>query len=267
MSHWYDRKGNAQHTYLDLEGEEKPTGIKQARKNQLLPSVSGVIKTWNNTGLAIGRERALLAEAFTHRGEAEKARFTTKTLKGAFREWDVASAAGTTIHACLEDCLAGKTFNKTVQLPGLLSVQSRELVVPAMKATSELEMLESELILVNLAAGYAGTMDFAYKRKETPLLAGVGDFKTCKTKKGEKIRPKQGQAMQIAAYWVAYWGGENGTIGDNAEGRNVYISTTEPGRVETVTYNAEELKRQWEAFQACLTLWRLENNYDPRSAK
>lgn len=266
MSHWYDKDGNARHTWIDTDGAEKPTGLKQARKWGLFPSVSGIVRTWHNEGLATGRDYALLREAHRRRNEPDEKRFIRAVLDNAFSEWETASKAGKTIHGLLEDYLkTGKYANVPVQLPGLQSAQSHRLVEPALYAIKDLEILESERILVNSRLGYAGTMDFAYKSKETPSIAGVGDFKSTKTKPGEKVKPKQGQAMQIAAYYVAYWGGEDMKIGDNAEGRNIYISTTEIGRVETVIYSAERLRSEWEAFKACLTLWRLENNYDPRT--
>jgi hypothetical protein len=65
--------------------------------------------------------------------------------------------------------------------------------------------------------------------------------------------------MQIAAYVEAYWGG----IGSCAVGHNVFISTTEPGRVEVVTYDAIRLRKEWEAFKHCLALWKWRHSYDP----
>ena len=265
MSHWYDKEGNARHTWIDTDGTEKATGLKQARKWGLFPSVSGIVRTWHNEGLASGRDYALLREAHRRRKEPDEKQFIRAVLDNAFTEWETASKAGTTIHGLLEDYLkTGKYANTPVQLPGLQSVQSHQLIEPTRNAIRGLEILESERILVNSRLGYAGTMDLAYKHKEMPSIAGVGDFKSTKTRPGEKVKPKQGQAMQIAAYWVAYWGGEDMKITDNAEGRNIYISTTEIGRVETVIYDAERLREEWEGFKACLTLWRLENNYDPR---
>jgi len=35
--------------------------------------------------------------------------------------------------------------------------------------------------------------------------------------------------------------------------------------VELVSYESTELRAEWEAFQACLTLWRHKNTYDPRT--
>ena len=65
--------------------------------------------------------------------------------------------------------------------------------------------------------------------------------------------------MQIAAYCVAKFG----SIKYNTTGANVYISTTEPGRVEIVTYSATQLEESWSAFQAALKLWQYLKGYKP----
>ena len=46
-------------------------------------------------------------------------------------------------------------------------------------------------------------------------------------------------------------------------GANVYISTTEPGRVEIVTYDDGQLHKAWYAFQAANSLWQYLKKYRP----
>jgi hypothetical protein len=89
------------------------------------------------------------------------------------------------------------------------------------------------------------------------------DFKSIRTKEGEPIASRFGHIPQIAAYHVAYWcNGEK--ITDNAKGWNVYISTTEPGRVEIVEYSADDLRAAFDMFLAACSIWRYKNEYDPR---
>jgi len=63
--------------------------------------------------------------------------------------------------------------------------------------------------------------------------------------------------MQIAAYGVAKFG--------NVPlcGANVYISTTEVGRVEIVSYTSDELKEAYGAFVASAKLWSYLKGYRP----
>ena len=45
---------------------------------------------------------------------------------------------------------------------------------------------------------------------------------------------------------------------------NVFVSTTEPGRVEVVKH--ANIARDWEAFKLVAALWRYVKGYDPRKA-
>jgi len=44
----------------------------------------------------------------------------------------------------------------------------------------------------------------------------------------------------------------------------VFVSTTEPGRVEFVTHG--DLTQDWAAFRLLASLWRYVKGYDPREA-
>jgi hypothetical protein len=64
--------------------------------------------------------------------------------------------------------------------------------------------------------------------------------------------------MQIAAY--AY--GIHKTF-DNVFGANIYISTTEPGRMEVVPYDSKQLAKDFEVFKSMCKIWQYLNNYNP----
>jgi hypothetical protein len=87
------------------------------------------------------------------------------------------------------------------------------------------------------------------------------DYKTKKTEEGEPIvTPYPEQKMQIAAYWHAafpVWLDSPGM-----GGCNIFISSTEPGRVEAHWYDNEELEDAWETFKACLVLWKQAKKYE-----
>jgi len=85
------------------------------------------------------------------------------------------------------------------------------------------------------------------------------DYKTRKTKEGEKVTTYDGQGMQLAAYAVAQWGE---AMLDKVTAANVFISTTEPGRMEVCKH--EDLRGEWEAFKAACVLWRKAKGFDPR---
>ena len=61
--------------------------------------------------------------------------------------------------------------------------------------------------------------------------------------------------MTDGTFWV---------LTDNGFGANVYISTTEPNRVEVVEYTAQEMRDAFDMFLAACNIWRYANKYDPR---
>ena len=170
------------------------------------------------------------------------------------------------IHAAIESALGCQQWeNETVGLADGKQVELKELVDPALAKLEELgiNIVETEKVVTCSSHGYAGQMDVSYVHGN---VAGVLDFKSTKTKPTKKIEVRQGQSMQIAAYHFACWGSKDKPhFQPNHQGINLYISTTEIGRVDVVKYDAAELAKQWDGFLACLTLWRLQNNYDPRT--
>ena len=68
--------------------------------------------------------------------------------------------------------------------------------------------------------------------------------------------------MQLAAYAATYWGPENI---DRVLAANIFISTTEPGRMVVVKH--EHLAADWQAFRMVAELWRYLKGYDPRNSR
>ena len=54
-------------------------------------------------------------------------------------------------------------------------------------------------------------------------------------------------------------------IPDNWDGMNIYVSTTEPGRVDVISYDREKLMSEFSFFQHANAIWRHLNDYDPRA--
>ncbi len=120
-----------------------------------------------------------------------------------------------------------------------------------------IEIIEREIRVVNRAQGFAGTADVLFRYGQNGI--GILDYKTRKTRKGEEVVAYDNQAMQLAAYGATYWGPENV---ERILAANVFISTTEPGRMEVVKH--EDLPRDWKAFRLVASLWRYQKGYDPR---
>jgi hypothetical protein len=271
MSHWYTKNGQAMHKVPGKTVAERDTTIADARTMGLLPSVSGITKMWNNPGLDrwkqdITIESSLKFAIQSAYGDMDADKLYAEIRAESNKVAGEAASLGVKIHAAIESALSHEQWeNQTVELADGKLVELKELVDPALAKLEELgvKIVETEKVVTSLSHGYAGQMDVSYVNGD---VAGILDFKSTKTKPTKKIEVRQGQSMQIAAYHHACWSSKDKPhFQPNHQGINLYISTTEIGRVDVVKYDAAELAKQWEGFLACLTLWRLQNNYDPRT--
>ena len=155
------------------------------------------------------------------------------------------------IHGALEFAMAGEVYDPEL----------RAYVEPVIrwKEGVGIDIAEREVRLVNLDHGFAGTADAMFRYGTSGI--GILDYKTRKTKPGEKVLAYDNQSLQLAAYAATYWGEDNIS---RVLAANVFISTTEPGRMEVVKH--ENLSNDWDAFKLVAELWRYLKEYDPRAA-
>jgi len=250
---------------------ERDTTIADARTMGLLPSVSGITKIMANPGLDRWKQDITIEASLKYAiqsayGDMDEDKLYAEIRAESNKVAGAAADLGVKIHAAIESALGCQQWeNQTVELADGKQVELKELVDPALAKLEELgiNIVETEKVVTCSSHGYAGQMDVSYVHGN---VAGVLDFKSTKTKPTKKIEVRQGQSMQIAAYHYACWSSRDKPhFQPNHQGINLYISTTEIGRVDVVKYDAAELAKQWDGFLACLTLWRLQNNYDPRT--
>lgn len=250
-SHWYSRDAQPAYKIKMKNGKERSTNLSDARKYNLIPSVTTIFNIMAKRGLETWKiNKAIEATRANPQGEDESDKHyfkrVTELSKSEVKE---AAELGTRIHDAIDYSFDG------MPIPSDLT----EYVKPVLDyiEASQFTDIEREVILVSNEHGYAGRVDMIARQHNTNIVI---DFKTRKTKEGEKITPYEFQPMQISAYAYSRFGSF-----DRVYGVNAYISTTEVGRIEIVTYNPERLRKEFEAFLNMTALWRYLNNYDPRS--
>lgn len=271
--HWYSLAGEARHEQPTKKGAKNPTratNLKDAQEQNLLPSVSGITKVWANPALDYYKVTQAAKAAYRKPPIGPENEEEYVAMIYAESQQDAATAAdnGTIIHKALEEWLTESKAPSGGILVGDKYVPLQEFIDPAIIALGKLgiEVTASEKVLVNAKDGYAGTTDVIWERvlwvdnESIPTSRGILDFKSKRTKPGKPIEPNQDHPLQIAAYHVA----AHNVLLPTDLGYNVYISTTEPGRVEVKEWTAKELREAWDAFQHCLALWRYQTGYDPR---
>lgn len=252
--HWYRENGTPVHRLPTSDGRgERPTTIRDAKRLGLYPSVTGILGILSKPGLEKWKldQVALATLRIPKVQEESEDYWCSRVRTAAFEQVEQAADLGTMIHGALEAAMAGEPYAEDL----------RAYVEPvlAWKEQVGIEIVDREIRLVNRQHGFAGTADVLFRYGRNGI--GILDYKTRKTKPGEEVQAYDNQAMQLAAYGATYFGEEN--IGRILAG-NVFISTTEPGRVVVVKH--PDVMRDWQAFRMVAALWRYKNGYDPRKA-
>jgi len=250
--HWYRVDGTPVHRMPTADGSgERPTTIRDARRMNLYPSVTSILGVLAKPGLEKWKlDQVALATLRSPKQPEESLEYwCSRVRNAAFEQVEQAADMGTMIHGALEASMAGEPYDPEL----------RAYIQPVLewKEKTGILIVDRELRVVNTAEGFAGTADVLFRYGQNGI--GILDYKTRKTVPGERVVAYDNQAMQLAAYAATYWGPENI---DRVLAANVFISTTEPGRMEVVKH--ENLARDWQAFRIVAALWRYQKGYDPR---
>lgn len=256
MGHYYDEAGNPRHTYQNDKGKIIPMRFPRVATENLFPSVSTVIHDTLANGQLIEYAKRQVAEsAWLWIGEAltsldEKQEWIDTVLEASEADKDEAADLGTAIHASIESFIAGARFQPEHEV----HIES----VKRFMAENHVEVLKAEHAFSDKDYGYGGTIDLACKVNG---LCCIVDWKSRRTKpEDKKLKPYESHPLQIAAYAQAYFGLLSG---DEPIGCNVYLSTTEPGRMDVCWYSAEELRNEFTKFSHLLSYWQMAREYYP----
>lgn len=254
--HWYDEDAKPRHTMPTASGKgERNTTLRDARKYQLIPSVTTLLGLFAKPGLERWKQDQILQIAFDNPAKLDESfeNYASRCLVLHEKPVEEAASFGTRIHNAIEKFFEGEPIEEEL-LP---------YVKPAFdwKQENQLRFIEREKTLVNLEEGFAGTVDIVGLGANQEKF--VIDWKTRKTKKGVKVSSYDFQIHQIAAYAATYWGAD-AVDAEQVFGANVYLSSTEPGRLEVIKYSPSELKDAWGVFKSACAIWRSLKGYDPR---
>lgn len=252
-SHWYTLDGQPCHELPAKKGGMKKVTLRAARELRLLPSVTSILKDVlaapQLTDWLI--ERAVMATQTTPREQGEELdAFIERAIALADAEQAEAMDLGTRIHAAIEGWLTGSAEATSPELLPFVQpvfdwfTKSGETVVSC------------ESVLVG--GGYAGRCDLISRENGSDYVV---DFKSTKTKPATKdayIGGYPSHVCQIGAYARCHHQRTSRLVIT----RNVYISTTEPGRIVVREY--PEWQDAWLAFERLMEVWFWLKKYDPR---
>lgn len=249
--HWYTRNGIPAYTYTNKKGQEKNTTLREARKMDLVPSVTTIMNLKAKPGLERWKLNNMLMSALTlpqNEGESLDD-YSKRIIQDAQEQSSNAAQEGTNIHAAIEQCFNGVPYD-------LQYDPHVRAVLEFLKQNFPHTDWEAEKSFAHLD-GYGGKLDlFSRERPIEDPRPIVIDFKTKEFGPDDKRLGWPEQVNQLAAYRM-------GLNLRDARLVNIFISTSNPGLVRMKEWTEEEAQKGERVFKLLLELWKLEKNYDP----
>jgi hypothetical protein len=241
--HWYTRDGTPCYEIKGANGNMRPTTLRDARKLDLVPSVTTIIKQAAAPGLERWKiNQTLLAALTLPRIEREcEDAYLDRIIRDSQEQARKAAERGTAIHAAIQSYYEGWPVSAEMWP-----------YVKGAKEALEKEFGETGWICEHSFAhplGFGGKTDLhinSWRRL-------IGD---AKTKEFDSVDDKKlawdDHAIQLAAY-------REGLRMPDAVCFNLFVSTTVPGLCHIHIWSEEEIQRGWKMFVALLEYWRAKN--------
>jgi hypothetical protein len=254
--HWYRLEdGGPQYTVEAKDGSQRPTTLSDARKMNLVPSVTTLLKMWPKPGLEVWKNEQLLLAALTlpKRPDESEKDYIARIVYDSKETAKKAAESGTHIHESIEKWYRG---NKKVDHPEMAA--AFEEAVFNHFGCDPHEPFDTERSFAN--SFFGGKVDLCCSASATAPNGIVLDSKSKEFDEDDKVVGYDEQCMQLAAY-------RNGLGLPKARCANVFVSRNKPGLVRVFEWKEEELEKGWKMFSLLVQLWRIKNNFGEENAK
>lgn len=237
--HWYTRDGSPCYEVPRAKGDGmRPATLRDAKKLDLVPSVSGILKQIAKPGLEIWKTKQVMMSALTmprNEGESEED-FCNRILEEGKEAGKIAAARGTELHTAIEHALHGLETLGWEQHTAAVFNALREAGVDVEMGVAERSFAHPD--------GYGGRID----------LYGPGFMLDFKSK--ERIEPGKKLAwdehcQQLASY-------EHGIGASGLRLLNVFVGV-EDCQVVIHEWSQEEKDLALKKFLLLLDYWKLAN--------
>lgn len=240
-NHWYTRDGVPMYTVEAAKGGQRNTTLRDARKLNLVPSVTTILNVAAKPGLTQWLQKQVLLAALTlprMRDEPED-EFIARIIDDSKEQGRAAADAGTEIHASIQGFYEGQPVTR-----------HQEHITGCTRAISDVFGLHGWIAerAFGHELGFGGKVDL-----HSPQGVVI-DIKTKEFTDPEKVDAYDEHLMQLAAYRV-------GLGMPEARCANVFVSRSVPGLTRLVEWSQEDLARGWQMFVALLNFWQLKNQH------
>jgi hypothetical protein len=255
-NHWYDMDGNPVWEVTGKNGKKRPPTVRDARKHNLCPSVTTVLKVLDAPELNKWKINQILKACkeypyvITTKEQFNKEGYKTyeEGIKAkAFAKSTDAVDFGKTLHKYMEE-IARKTVLSSEAYPSI--PQATKTAINDVLARKIDQIIAPEKGYVDKDLGVAGTLD---------LLCVLKDGRTCVVDyKNQSTLTESGEPKKIVVYEKTLMQVCQYAKMSKADCAAVLtVSKDEPGRLEWYDVPEEEFKDSIDMFAATTKMYRL----------
>ena len=241
--HWYTRDGVPRYTVIGKNGKERNTTLRDARTENLVPSVTTVLNVMAKPALIQWLQKQVLMAALTlpRIPEEPEDDYIARIMSDSKEQGKAAADAGTDIHASIQGFYEGEVIRRhEAHVKG--TVAALDTIFGQQPWIAERAFGHSH--------GFGGKCDLHCTTGD----GIVADVKTKEFTDGAKVDTYDDHLMQLAAYRV-------GLGIPKARCANVFVSRSVPGLVVVKEWSEEDLQRGWEMFCSLLKFWQLKHQH------
>ncbi len=242
-NHWYTRDGVPRYTVMGKNGKERNTTLRDARTENLVPSVTTILNVMAKPALIQWLQKQVLLAALTlpRIPEEPEDDYIARIMSDSKEQGRAAADAGTDIHASIQGFYEGEVITRHEEhVKG--TVAALDTIFGQQPWIAERAFGHSH--------GFGGKCDLHCTTGD----GIVADVKTKEFTDGAKVDAYDDHLMQLAAYRV-------GLGIPKARCANVFVSRSVPGLVVVKEWSEEDLQRGWEMFCSLLKFWQLKNQH------
>jgi len=248
--HWYDQKGAPAYTVKAKDGSDRPTTLRDARKMNLVPSVTTILKVAAKPALEAWKMEQMLLAALTlpQLPNEPEVHFVQRIIQDSKETAKRAAERGTRIHESIEKYFLGghavehadiaKAFDEKVAKH--FNLKSMNPWIVERSFTDKM--------------GFGGKVDLYTGIDPTSPTGIVLDAKSKDFDYDDDVVGYPEHAMQLAAY-------RYGLGLPEARCANVFVSVKRPGLIKVHEWTEKELDQHWEMFKCLLRYWTLKNKF------
>ena len=239
-NHWYTRDGVPRYTVIGKNGKERATTLRDARTENLVPSVTTVLNVAAKPALTQWLQKQVLLAALTlpRRTDEPEDDWIARIMDDSKEQGRAAADAGTDIHASIQSFYEG--------VPTSRHEEHVKGCVEAIREHFGNQAWVAERAFAH-EIGFGGKCDLH-------AVNIVADVKTKEFSDSNKVDAYDEHLMQLSAYRV-------GLGMPGARCANVFVSRSVPGLVKVVEWSQEDLDRGWQMFCSLLKFWQLKNQH------